>query len=90
MSTKYVVTTRLSLREACIKNKWFTCGDCEQYDKMFKANVKSNGFTLEQIASIIWVCSDCVDYSSIKSKLEELQEKYFDIIGLQKTIKFCI
>lgn len=52
----YTVTTRENLRQLCIKNNWFTCGDCEQYEKMFYAN--ENGFSIEDIATIIWLCSN--------------------------------
>lgn len=52
----YTVTTRENLRQLCIKHNWFTCGSCEQYEKMFYAN--ENGCPIEEIATIIWVCSD--------------------------------
>lgn len=53
---KYTVTTFEDLRQLCIKNNWFTCGSCEQYEKMFLAN-ESGCFSIEQIAMFIWVCS---------------------------------
>ena len=52
----YVVTTRENLQTLCIAHNWFTCGSCEQYDKLFYAN--ENGYLLEEIATIIWICSD--------------------------------
>ena len=52
----YSVTTRENLRGLCIKHDWFTCGTCEQYEKLFYAN--EHGATIEEIATIIWVCSD--------------------------------
>lgn len=56
MDPIYTVTTTYKLRELCIKHNWFTCGSCEQYDKMFYAN--ENGYSLEEIATIIWLCSE--------------------------------
>lgn len=53
---KYSVTTTEELRMLCIKNNWFTCGTIEQYEKLFYAN--RNGCPIEEIATIIWLCSD--------------------------------
>lgn len=53
---QYSVTTPGELRILCIKNDWFTCGTNRQYDKLFYAN--ENGCPLEEIATIIWLCSD--------------------------------
>ena len=53
---KYSVTTNWELRQLCIDNDWFTCGTCEQYEKLFYAN--ENGCPIEEIATIIWLCSD--------------------------------
>lgn len=52
----YTVTTRTNLRTLCIAHNWFTCGNCAQYEKMFYAN--ENGCPIEEIATIIWLCSD--------------------------------
>lgn len=53
---KYSVTSATELRNLCIKNNWFTCGSIEQYNKLFYAN--ENGCPIEEIATIIWLCSD--------------------------------
>ena len=53
---RYSVTDTLKLRDLCIKNDWFTCGSIEQYDKLFYAN--EHGCPIEEIATIIWLCSD--------------------------------
>ena len=53
---KYSITTPEQLRSLCIKNNWFTCGTNRQYEKLFYAN--EMGCPLEEIATIIWVCSD--------------------------------
>ena len=53
---KYSITTPDDLRSLCIKNNWFTCGTNRQYDKLFYAN--ENGCPIEEIATIIWLCSD--------------------------------
>lgn len=43
----------------CNKYDWFTNGDCQQYDMLFKLN--REGAPLEKLATIIWICS--TDYS---------------------------
>lgn len=53
---KYSVTTPDELRRLCIKNNWFTCGTNIQYEKLFYAN--ENGYSIEEISIIIWLCSD--------------------------------
>ncbi len=75
---KYTVTTRENLRQLCIKNNWFTCGSCEQYEKMFYAN--EHGATIVELAAIIWVCSsDEYSESSILSTLEDVRELYLSL-----------
>lgn len=56
------------LRELCIKNNWFTCGSNSQYEKLFQAN--KDRFTADQIATIIWVCSDNADRNTILATLK--------------------
>ena len=60
--------TRNTLRQLCIENDWFTCGDNSQYEKLFEAN--DLGVPTEQLATMIWICSDDVEYDEI---LEILQ-----------------
>lgn len=52
----YSVIPTEYLRALCIKKNWFTCGTNEQYAKLFRANI--NGASMEEIATIIWLCSD--------------------------------
>ena len=44
------------LRQLCIKNDWFTYGTNYQYEKLFYAN--EMGCPIDEIASMIWLCSD--------------------------------
>lgn len=48
--------TNERLRQLCIENNWFTCGDNCQYDKLFTAN--QYGAPIEELVTIIWLCSD--------------------------------
>lgn len=71
---KYVVTTPDELRSLCIRKDWFTCGTNSQYDKLFYAN--ENGCTLEELATIIWVCSDDVSPREILEELTAVKDEY--------------
>lgn len=77
---KYTVTTPMDLRNLCIRKDWFTCGTNKQYDKLFYAN--ENGCPMEEIATIIWLCSD--EEHSRRGILEELKaehEEYLESIA---------
>jgi hypothetical protein len=46
-----------ALYRLCNKYRLFTCGDNEQYDKMFA--LAGNGITQDELALILYMCSDC-------------------------------
>ena len=75
MNKKYTVTTPEDLRSLCIKNNWFTQGTSTQYEKLLYAN--EYGCTIEEIATIIWLCSDTEEHCrrDILVKLEEEKER---------------
>lgn len=54
----YVTIPNFRLRELCIKQNWFTCGTCEQYDKLFLMNESESGFSANDVITAIWLCSD--------------------------------
>lgn len=72
----YTVTTPDTLRRICIKNDWFTCGSNRQYEKMFYMN--ENGASMEEIATVIWLCSDEEKHCrrDILTELQEARERY--------------
>ncbi len=70
---KYAVTSNEELRLLCIKNDYFTEGSNEQYSKLFDLN--SEGATLEEMALVIWICSDA-EVNTRESILETLQEAH--------------
>lgn len=61
--------SNLALQQLCIKNNWFTYGSIQQYEKLFYANDMKA--PLEEIVTIIWICSDDVCRRDIKFALEE-------------------
>lgn len=78
----YVITTPGKLRQLCIDENWFTSGSNEQYGKLFYAN--ANGCPMEEIATIIWVCSSNADRSGILATLKLEQERYHQAISIQE------
>ena len=72
---KYAITTPEKLRSLCIRKDWFTCGTNRQYEKLFYAN--ENGAPIEEIATIIWICSDDQHCRrDILAELESVHEDY--------------
>lgn len=71
----YATVDTETLRTLCIKNNWFTCGTCEQYDKMFEAN-KDAYTSVDEIVSMIWLCSDDCSKGDIASAINDAIEEY--------------
>lgn len=63
------------LRSLCIKHQWFTEGTISQYDKLFYAN--EMGCPIDEIVTIIWLCSDSDKWCrrDIKYELEQVINK---------------
>lgn len=76
---EYTVTTTEELRALCCENNWFTCGTASQYEKLFYANER--GCPVEEIATIIWLCSFDVSRKDILAELKAKQERYLFSIG---------
>ena len=55
------------LRRICIDNNWFTAGSSTQYEKLFSLNDQGAG--LEELALVIWLCSEGSSVSEIKGAL---------------------
>ena len=47
--------SRMSVMNYCIEHRYFTNGDCGQYQKMFE--MLDLGLPLHDIAVVIWICS---------------------------------
>jgi len=86
-----VICSYNDLYQLCCDNMWFTQGDNSQYQKLFAINsfatntsedFSFENFSLEQIASIIWFCSDNSkwSYEHILSELNTQYNKYLDFI----------
>ena len=77
MERNYTVTYPEELRHLCIKNNWFTEGSNSQYEKLFYAN--ENGCPIEEIATIIWVCSDSEKWCrrDILAELKAVQVNFY-------------
>lgn len=57
------------LRVLCIRENWFTNGDNSQYEKLFDLN--REGASLDDLALVIWLCSDEIDREEVLHKLNE-------------------
>lgn len=57
------------LRVLCSEKGWFTAGTNAQYQKLFDMNAE--GRHLEELALVIWVCSDGVTRESVLHTLRE-------------------
>lgn len=87
---KYIETRILAankLRSICIKNDWYTCGDCEEYAALFAKLHDANGcpenMTTEKLAEIaadIMAHSEISDYTitSVMFELACACYTYFD------------
>lgn len=67
---KRALFTFEDLYRMCNNNNWFTCGDNSQYNKLFELN--REGASIEELALVIYICSDC----SRESILNKLKENY--------------
>ena len=69
---KRLISTEL--RALWIRENWFTCGSIKQYSRFFLRN--EEGDSPEELATIIWICSDQILYSDIyKILCREMQLK---------------
>lgn len=71
------------LRSVCIKNNWYTCGTCKEYDRLFDRLYDCCGCEdhlttekLVEIAEDIWEHSNITDYT-IETVLFELARNCF-------------
>ena len=62
--------TTTALRALCIKNDWFNHGSNHQYGKLFDR--AAEGASLEELATIIWVCSEDVTREQIIEQLRQI------------------
>lgn len=76
---KFSVADTDSLIKFCVQKNWFTCGTCEQYMKMFDMNREKK--PLEEIALVIWLCSEDVTREEVQKDLEELKEDHLTMFG---------
>lgn len=71
------------IREMCIANDLYTCGDCESYNRMLTF-VRKNKPTKK---NILWVANDIFEHSNIEEKMNIYGE---DESGIFENILFNI
>ena len=60
------------LREKCISHRWFESGSVQQYNKLFQRN--DEGASIEELSTIIWVCSNGHRREDILHELNSLKD----------------
>ncbi len=60
------------LKEKCIIHHWFESGSVHQYNKLFQRN--DEGASLEELATIIWICSNGHKREDILHELNSLKD----------------
>lgn len=81
-----MILTTMDVYELCNKYQWFTCGTCEQYDRMFEfvreRNIKSLmiDYDMKELACIIWICSD--EKFTVDEIYKAIRQKFADKYGL--------
>jgi len=77
--------TNETLRNLCIENDWFTCGDNSQYEKLFEMN--DNGATTKELATIIWLCSSDVTLVDVETELNKENLPKLSVTYLEETLR---
>ena len=78
------------VRALCIKNNWFTNGDNTQYSKMFDRVAEHAD--VEEIATLIWICSENVDKEDIIKQLtpKRNNKERIEVIRAMETLARAI
>lgn len=83
-----VVIHRDSIYNLCVSQQYYTCGDCEAYEKMLGYVDSLNDIQLDKVADAVYIiANDIYDHSNIEkmqseygcSKEEILQAIYFEV-----------
>ena len=74
------------LRSLCIREEYFTCGDCTAYDKLFKLN--DNGASIEILAACIWSNSgDWADLDTIAEQIRDLNRWPIHLDSIRRALE---
>ena len=71
MKSESVISAE-ALYSLCIRHRWFTCGTNRQYAELF--NMLRDGASLDELALVIWICSDGFDREEIREELHRVAE----------------
>ena len=73
-----ITKTTAEVRSLCIKNDWFTHGTNTQYERLFD-RVRDRA-DIDEIATIIWVCSENVTKEEIVKELLPTRNKRVEMV----------
>ena len=83
-----VIIHRDAIYNLCVRQQYYTCGDCESYDRMLGYVDSLNDIQLDTVADAVYIiANDIYDHSDIESfqseygcsKEEVLQAIYFEV-----------
>ena len=73
------------LRRLCIEQNWFNDASNSQYNRLFEANENDEN-TLDDIVSMIFICTDNTDKYTIKKVLDNRIREYINNIYSDKEL----
>lgn len=79
-----ITKTTAEVRSLCIKNDWFTHGTNTQYERLFDR--VRDGADIDEIATIIWVCSENVTKEEIVKELLPTRNKRVEMVRAMELI----
>ena len=79
-----ITKTTAEVRNLCIKNDWFTNGSNSQYERMIEK--VREGADVDEIATIIWVCSENVTKEEIIKELLPTRNERVEMIRAMELI----
>lgn len=71
---EFSVADENSLMSLCVREGWFTAGTNRQYEKL--SGLNRDGAPLDEIALVIWLCSQDVTREHIRERLLSLREDF--------------
>lgn len=72
------------IRSLCIKKDWFTYGTNTQYERLFDR--VRDGADIDEIATIIWVCSENVTKEEIVKELLPIRNERVEMVRAMELI----
>lgn len=79
-----ITKSATEIRSLCIKKDWFTNGTNTQYERLFDR--VRDGADIDEIATIIWVCSENVTKEEIIKELLPVKKERVELVRAMELI----